>query len=169
MSLTYLTGDPSYGRSDQRRKLSYLLLKKRLSASETALVRAYMPFLLYNIASPLLVRLWQFVAAYAAEYKRQTWTNAHLQHWEKQRAELSTLTHRAFGDTHADTIRNAPKFHDLKHDSLKVLYFGSLRNLDEMNHEKAHQRSKSEARLDNAKHAMELTLLERVHNLLCLC
>ncbi len=157
-----MTGDPSYGHGDQRRKLSYLLLNKRLSASETAAVRTYMPFLLYNVA-PALARVWQFITAYAAEYKRQMWTDEHLAHWRKLRNELRNRIRYAFHDTHADTMRNAPKFHDLHHDEQKVLYFGSLRNIDEMNHEKAHQRTKREAQHDNSKLPIEQTLLKRVH------
>ncbi len=72
------------------------------------------------------------------------------------------LTHHAFSELHADTMRNAPKFHDLNHDTLKVIYFGSLRNIDEMNHEKAHQRTKLEAQRDNSKRPIEQTLLKRV-------
>jgi hypothetical protein len=60
------------------------------------------------------------------------------------------------------TRRRAPKFHDLRHDEEKVIAFASYRNLDELNHEKAHQRSKTEARLDNAKGPFERVLLKRV-------
>jgi hypothetical protein len=48
------------------------------------------------------------------------------------------------------------------HDILKLLLFGSYRNIDEMNHEKAHQRSKQQAQLDNSRIAIEKSLLQRV-------
>ncbi len=71
---------------------------KRLNASELADIRAYMPFLLYGLpgVSMQFVRTWQFIAAYAAEYKRRTWSPPTLAHWDRIRVQLLAAYPRTF-------------------------------------------------------------------------
>ncbi len=87
-----------YNHTDQKRTLSYLLLKKRLSASEMADIRPYMPFLLYGLpgVSMHFVHTWHLIAAYAAEYKRRSFSPENLAHWAAIRTKLLCALPRTF-------------------------------------------------------------------------
>lgn len=151
-------GEPKYGLSG-RRTLVYLLFKRRLSATEAGVVRSFMPFLLYGLVDREMVVAWQIIAAYSAEYKRRVWKGEVRQHWLRLLQKLGEVIEFHFNKP---TVDNSPKFHNLMHDLLNLELFGSYRNIDEMNHEKAHQRSKQQAHLDNSRIAMEKSLLQRV-------
>jgi hypothetical protein len=131
-----------------------------------------MPLLLVAIGNTDLATMWQLIAAYAAEYRREKWDDELRQHWHRIRNHLILRANLTFTQPKwLCTMGRAPKFHAIVHDDEVVQELGTFVHVDEMMFEGDHRFVKRRAKRLNFKLVPENVFLQKVrlkqHTLTC--